>query len=113
MIWQQYVKIWVLLFPKQDPHGLSCLRYRRGMPGSETSRIRDLERLAETRVLAASGQARDVRIAAHLSQSEIAEACDVSPALVSRWESGDRVPRGNSGRIYARLILGLAENRHS
>jgi transcriptional regulator with XRE-family HTH domain len=68
-----------------------------------------LARLSRVRVLAASGQARELRVAARLSQSEIARACGVSPALVCRWELGERTPRGRAAEIYAAILLPLEE----
>jgi transcriptional regulator with XRE-family HTH domain len=48
--------------------------------------------------------ARAVRARARLSQAEIAAACGVTPAAVSRWEAGNRKPRGEAARRYAGLI---------
>lgn len=74
--------------------------------------LRELEQLTRARELVASGRARELRIAAHLSQSEIADACGVAPSAISRWEAGDRVPRGRAARIYAAFLTGL-EHRSS
>ncbi len=74
-----------------------------------TSRVRDLGQLARARELAASGEAKRLRVAARLSQSEIAAVCEVAPSAVSLWENGKRIPRGRAGRTYAAVIVGLAE----
>jgi transcriptional regulator with XRE-family HTH domain len=70
---------------------------------------RAIEQLRQIRELADSGEARRLRIAARLSQGEIAAHCDTTPSAVSRWENGERVPRGRPARRYAAIILGLSE----
>jgi transcriptional regulator with XRE-family HTH domain len=71
------------------------------------SSFRHIEQLRRVRDLVASGQAREIRVAARLSQSEIAEACGVVPSAVSRWEAGERLPRGRAAHAYARLLDSL------
>lgn len=63
--------------------------------------------VAEVRRAVANGEARTIREAARVSQSEVAEAVGVSQACVSLWESGDRVPTGQAARNYARLLRKL------
>jgi DNA-binding transcriptional regulator YiaG len=70
---------------------------------------RQLDHLSRMRELAASGDARRLRIAARLSQAEIAEACGATASSVSRWESFDRIPRGKAARRYAAIIVRLAD----
>jgi transcriptional regulator with XRE-family HTH domain len=72
---------------------------------------RRLEQLSRVRELAASGEARRLRLGARLSQGEVAAACGTSPSAVSRWESGERVPRGRAAEKYAAIIVGLASGR--
>jgi DNA-binding transcriptional regulator YiaG len=83
-------------------------RYNSVMASSISPGLRGLEQLARVRELAASGRARELRLAARLSQTEIADACGVAPSLVSRWESGRRRPRGRAAHIYV-AILDAAE----
>jgi transcriptional regulator with XRE-family HTH domain len=67
----------------------------------------DLLLLVEARDAARSGRGRTVRLAAGLAQRDIAEAIGVSPVAVSRWEAGDRRPRGEPALRYARLLREL------
>lgn len=67
-----------------------------------------LERLARARHLAASGEARRVRLHTQTSLSEIAEACSVDTATVWRWETGTRRPRGDAALRYGSVIELLA-----
>lgn len=65
--------------------------------------------LMEARRLARSGDARRIRTASGLSLSEVASAISVSPAAVSRWESGQRRPYGRPALAYARLLSSIQE----
>ena len=62
---------------------------------TEISRVRDLLR---------SGAARSVRLGSRLSLGEVARALDVSPATVYRWETHQRVPRGEVAIRYLALL---------
>jgi DNA-binding transcriptional regulator YiaG len=75
-----------------------------GMP---TSTETDIRLLIEAREAAKSGRAERVRVAAGLSQAEIAAAIGVTAPCVSRWEAGDRRPRGAAAIAYARLLQEL------
>lgn len=67
----------------------------------------DLLRLADVREAAESGEARRLRLAASLSLAEVARALGVSVPTVSRWETGERRPRGKAAIRYARLLEAL------
>lgn len=69
--------------------------------------IADTIRLAEVRDLARSGRAREIREHAGLSISEVARTVLVSVPTVSRWEKGQRAPRGDAAIRYARLLDAL------
>lgn len=56
-----------------------------------------------------TGQAREIRVSAGLSQDAIAEACDVSQGSVMRWESGLNRPRGRHVLVYHGYLRHLAE----
>jgi DNA-binding transcriptional regulator YiaG len=47
---------------------------------------------------------RLIREAAHVSQAAVASELDVSAATVSRWESGDRTPRGRNADAYLSVL---------
>jgi len=68
----------------------------------------DLRLIAWARKAAADGHARQLRERAGWSQAELAAAIDTTEASVSRWESGDRRPRGDLGLAYARCLAELA-----
>jgi DNA-binding transcriptional regulator YiaG len=73
----------------------------------EAMRLDDLTLIAEARELLASGRATEMRKVARLSQGEVALFCGVDPAAVSRWESGQRSPRGAAAIRFARLMREL------
>lgn len=70
--------------------------------------MRQLEQLVEIREAAATGRARALRLAARLSQGEVAAELGCSRAAVSRWERGRRLPRGRVAGRYLRLLETLA-----
>ena len=59
--------------------------------------IRTAQQLAQVRHMVRAGQARRIRLAALLSQAEVAEEVGVSPSAVARWESGGRLPSWHVG----------------
>lgn len=65
------------------------------------------EQLQALRELTSSGAARDIRVAARLSQSDIARSIDVDASTIARWEAGKRLPRGDAAIAYARLLQRL------
>jgi transcriptional regulator with XRE-family HTH domain len=69
----------------------------------------ELVLLMEARDAAQSGRGRRIRLAAGLSQAELAAAVGVSPVAISRWEAGDRRPRGGAAVAYAQLLRELAQ----
>jgi len=66
--------------------------------------IRELERLADVRRLIASGEAKQRRILAGFSLSEVAGPCNVGPQTVWRWEEGIRIPRGQTALRYGQVL---------
>lgn len=69
--------------------------------------------LAQMRRAASSGEARALRLQAQLSLNDIAGACGVHPSTVFRWESGDRVPRGEPAVRYANFLEALTRAMES
>jgi DNA-binding transcriptional regulator YiaG len=51
--------------------------------------------------------ARAVRTEAQLSQAELAAAIDVNGSTISRWENGNRQPRGSAAVRYQDLLSRL------
>jgi transcriptional regulator with XRE-family HTH domain len=68
----------------------------------------DVRQVAWVRRLARNGNARVIREGAGLSASEIARELGVSPAAVSRWERGERTPRGKSAEAWAAVLRRLS-----
>jgi transcriptional regulator with XRE-family HTH domain len=64
---------------------------------------------SRARQLIATGKARELRVAAGISQAEIASRCGVLPSAVSRWENGSRRPRGKAAAVYSAIVLALAD----
>jgi HTH-type transcriptional regulator/antitoxin MqsA len=52
---------------------------------------------------------RALRITAGLSQEHLANELGVSRAAISRWETGDRSPRGQNRVAYAAALRELQE----
>jgi DNA-binding transcriptional regulator YiaG len=70
-------------------------------------KLDDALSIAEAREFLQSGRAVEIRKAARLSQGEVAAFCRVDPAAVSRWESKNRMPRGEAAIRFARLMKAL------
>jgi DNA-binding XRE family transcriptional regulator len=73
----------------------------------------DLVTVAYARQATKNGFGRMVRIAADLSQREVAASIGVDVSTISRWESGERLPRGASAVRYGHLIEALASQQRS
>ena len=56
---------------------------------------------------------RALRVAAGLTQADLAAELGVSRAAVARWESGTRVPRGDYRITYAALLRELSRAVHA
>jgi transcriptional regulator with XRE-family HTH domain len=69
--------------------------------------ITEAEALSFARRAVRAGLARPLRIEAGLSQAEVGRVCGVTHAAVSRWESGDRLPRGDAGITFGLLLRRL------
>ena len=69
----------------------------------------DLLLLVKARQWCADGTARRLRERARLSAGEIAAVVDSTDPTVTRWESGQRRPRGEAGLRYAKLLEALAD----
>jgi transcriptional regulator with XRE-family HTH domain len=66
--------------------------------------------LIQVRRLATSGEAKAIREEAGLSIREVADAIDVSPSGLFRWENGKRTPRGEAAVRYAKFLERLASS---
>lgn len=69
------------------------------------------DRAAELREWITSGYARDLRVAAGLSQALVAQDCEVTASTVHRWETGDRLPRGRNITAYHTFLARLVERK--
>ncbi|GAA0263622.1 hypothetical protein GCM10010492_75850 [Saccharothrix mutabilis subsp. mutabilis] len=67
------------------------------------------DRVAELREWITTGYARDLRVAAGLSQALVAQDCEVTASTVHRWETGDRSPRGRNITAYHAFLARLVE----
>jgi transcriptional regulator with XRE-family HTH domain len=56
-----------------------------------------------------TGGARQLRIEAGHTLRDVGDSLDVDPACVSRWERGERVPRGRNVVAYDRYLQRLAK----
>lgn len=65
--------------------------------------------LVRVRRLLRTGQARQIREEAGLSQVEAARSISVDPSALCRWEAGQRVPRAKYALAYAELLRELAQ----
>lgn len=68
-----------------------------------------VEQIAYARRLAKSGGARAIREGAGLSLRDLANELGVYPATISRWERGERVPRGDVAERWARVLKRLSQ----
>jgi DNA-binding transcriptional regulator YiaG len=87
------------------PYGL---RMAHGRPSVGCMATDALE-IARARDLVRTGRAQAIRVSAGLSQGDIARTLKVWTSTVRRWESGERVPRGEIAKRYAKLLRDLAE----
>jgi DNA-binding transcriptional regulator YiaG len=69
----------------------------------------DLVRLSRLREQLRSGDAKRIRQAAKVSQSEMDDALGLPPSTVAYWERGNRMPRGERALAYAALLDRLEE----
>jgi transcriptional regulator with XRE-family HTH domain len=69
----------------------------------------ELVQLTRVRGLAADGTARTLRLEAGLSLGEVAQHVGVGIPTVSRWEQGERRPRGRYALRYGALLEALAQ----
>lgn len=66
-----------------------------------------------SRELLAPGVARQIRIAAGVTQGRMAEELDVDRTTIVRWEQGSSVPRGPQRQRYLDLLNDLREDTAS
>lgn len=60
--------------------------------------------LVESRRQGRDGSAREIRLEAGKSMSEVAALVGVSESAISRWENGQRQPRGRAAEKWAALL---------
>lgn len=70
--------------------------------------LQDAALVAKARGLAASGEARRIRVAHNVPIGDMARTVGVTVNTVWRWENGVRAPRGETAIRYARVLATLA-----
>ena len=78
------------------------------MPTTHESET-DAIRIVKLRRSLKSGEAREVRERAGLSQADVARALGVHEMTLGGWERGQKVPRSTTALAYARLLDELRE----
>lgn len=68
----------------------------------------EAERLVTLRRWTTNGKARELRLAAKLSQADIARTVETDQTAVGRWERGERLPRGAAAMRYLNLLESVA-----
>lgn len=68
-----------------------------------------MDRVADLREWITYGRARDLRVAAGLSQALVAQECGVTASTVHKWEVGMSSPRGRNLVVYHAFLTGLVE----
>ena len=81
---------------------------------SATMRTKLADKVRANRSLPAPEIRRAIRLGARLSQQDIADAMNdagvgITRATVSRWETGDRRPRGEALVRYTEILRSLQE----
>jgi DNA-binding transcriptional regulator YiaG len=74
-----------------------------------TTRTSEIELIAEARAAVRTGQGAAIRRALDLKQADIARACEVDCASVSRWEAGTRLPGASAAVRYGLVLRRLHE----
>jgi DNA-binding XRE family transcriptional regulator len=80
---------------------------------SLADRLGDLEAIARIRRLVREGRVRDIRLAAGVTQEEIADVVGCAPSAISQYESGARMPSGEFALRYAAAIETLSRGSES
>ncbi|MEU8949682.1 helix-turn-helix domain-containing protein [Streptomyces sp. NPDC048489] len=70
--------------------------------------LRRIDALVEEDTLPTPQVRRQLRLAAGLTQAEVAEAIGVKRLAVARWEAGSTQPHRGNRRAYAHLLRKLA-----
>ncbi len=63
--------------------------------------------IAEAHLFIRSGRARELRESTDLTLNDMAAAVGVTGATISRWECGERTPKGERAARYAKALLTL------
>lgn len=69
----------------------------------------DPYKLANVREVCRSGQAKEIRLAHHLSLGDVSDAIHMSESTIHRWENGQRRPSGEGALRYLVLLNRLLE----
>jgi transcriptional regulator with XRE-family HTH domain len=69
----------------------------------------EMRAIIEGRETARSGRGARLRRVAGISQAELGRAVGVNQMTISRWERGERQPRGANAIAYLRALRELSE----
>ena len=75
-----------------------------------TVAVKLLDKAKAHRELPPPSMRRAIRIGAGVTQQDIADEQGVTRAAVSRWESGERQPRGDDLLAYVAILKSLQDN---
>ncbi|MCY0955046.1 helix-turn-helix domain-containing protein [Streptomyces sp. H27-S2] len=99
--------------PSQSPCGVSFrdLSIMRGCAMPDPDRLRQVDALLDglDDVLPPPHVRAQLRLAAGLTQKDVADVVGVKRVAVARWESGEARPRRPHREVYLHLLNGLAE----
>lgn len=68
-----------------------------------------LEKAARARAMAASGEARKLRLAAHVTLAELADEVGVTLMAIYFWETQQRCPSGDNAVRYFQALTKLQQ----
>jgi DNA-binding transcriptional regulator YiaG len=77
--------------------------------GRMSTTITRSAKLAEVRRKCISGEAKQIRVDANVSVSEIADDVGVTPNAIWAWENCRRSPQGEPALIYGKTLTGLTK----
>ncbi|MEU2181046.1 helix-turn-helix transcriptional regulator [Streptomyces thermolilacinus] len=99
--------------PEQRSNDVSFREVLDGMEAVMSDPLRRIDALVDADTLPPPHIRQQLRIAANLTQAEVAEAIGVQRLAVVRWEAGQTQPHRGNRLKYAELLRRLAEEHPS